>query len=234
MSARLRFAPRPVPTIAAAALIALTVGLGRWQAHRAEEKEARQALYEARMSEPPVQLTAQVDSAEPLLFRRVHAHGSWIPERQAYVDNRVHDGKAGFEVITPLRIAPGGAVVLVDRGWVARTAAYPDPPPVAVPGGAAEVSGLATVPTARFIELSSQAISGSVFQNLTLDRFRAWSGIAVLPVVILDDHPGPGLAAASERPDTGVAMHRQYEFTWFLLAATTLVLWLVLNVRRTR
>jgi surfeit locus 1 family protein len=231
---RLRFEPRPFVTIAAAAFIALTVGLGRWQAHRAQEKEARQALYEARMSEPPVQLTGAVRSPEPILFRRVRARGRWIPGRQVYVDNRVHEGKAGFEVITPLRIEPGEAVVLVDRGWVARTAAYPDAPPVAVPEGAAETTGLATVPNMRFIELSSQAISGSVFQNLTIDRFRAWSGLAVLPIVILDDHPGPGLAAVSERPDAGVAMHRQYEFTWFLLAATALALWIALNLRRAR
>jgi surfeit locus 1 family protein len=97
-----------------------------------------------------------------------------------------------------------------------------------------QVTGLATIPAERFIELSSQALTGSVFQNLTIDRFRAWSGLAVLPVVILDDHPATELAAVSERPDAGVAMHRQYEFTWFLLAATTLVLWLSLNVRRTR
>lgn len=228
-----RFAPRALPTLAAAAFIALTLSLGRWQAHRAEEKEARQALYEARMSEPPVVLTGALDSAEPILFRRVRASGRWIAERQAFIDNRVHDGKAGFEVVTPLRLA-SGAVVLVNRGWIARNGDYPKPPPVPVPEGPAQATGLATVPSERFIELARQAIAGPVFQNLTIERYRAWSGLPVLPVVILADDTAPGLAPVAERPDAGVAMHRQYEFTWFLLAATAAVLWLALNLRRGR
>src|SRR6185437_4946816 len=167
MTARpVRFAPRALPTLAAAAFIALTVSLGRWQAHRAEEKEARQALYEARMSEPPVALTGPLHSAEPILFRRVRATGRWIAERQAFVDNRVHAGKAGFEVVTPLRLA-SGAVVLVNRGWIALDDDYPKAPAVPVPDGLAQVTGLATVPSQRFIELAPQAITGSVFQNLT-------------------------------------------------------------------
>ena len=234
MTARpVRFAPRALPTLAAAAFIALTVSLGRWQAHRAEEKEARQALYEARMSEPPVALAGPLDSAEPILFRRVRATGRWIAERQAFVDNRVHDGKAGFEVVTPLRLA-SGAVVLVNRGWIARDDDYPKAPAVPVPDGLAQVTGLATVPSQRFIELAPQAITGSVFQNLTIERYRAWSGLPVLPLVILADDTAPRLAPVAERPDAGVAMHRQYEFTWFLLAATAAVLWLALNLRRGR
>jgi len=38
------FTPRLVPTLAAAAMIALTLALGRWQTERAQEKEAKQAL----------------------------------------------------------------------------------------------------------------------------------------------------------------------------------------------
>ena len=228
------FAPRLVPTIAAAGFIALTVSLGRWQAHRAEEKLARQALYEARMTEPPTRLAAAATDAEPLLFRRVIASGRWIPGRQVFVDNRVHDGHAGFEVVTPLRLEGGDRAVLVDRGWVERTSAYPDPPPVPVPNGPVEVAGLATLPPARFLELSKQVISGSVFQNLSIERYRAWSGLDILPVVILAEPPAAGLAANRERPDSGVAMHRQYEATWFSLAITAAVLWVALNLRRVR
>ncbi|HXZ50129.1 MAG TPA: SURF1 family protein [Usitatibacter sp.] len=214
--------------------MALTVSLGRWQAHRAQEKEARQALYEARMAEPAVRLTGATGPADTLLFRHVRATGRWIADRQVYVDNRVHLGRAGFEVVTPLEIAGTKEAVLVNRGWIARTGAYPRPPRVPVPRGEVEVTGLATVPPAHFLELSSDVIEGSVFQNLSIERYRAWSGLPVLPVVILADPPGGGLAAVAERPDAGVAMHRQYEFTWFLLAATAAALWLGLNLRRAR
>ena len=228
------FTPGLVPTLAAAAFIALTVYLALWQAHRAEEKLARQAAYEERMREPPVELTGAVESADALVYRRVRAAGHWLADRQVFVDNKVHAGRAGFEVVTPLELAGRQDAVLVNRGWVERDAGYPRPPRVDVPAGDVVVTGIATGPTARFLELGPGAISGNVFQNLTIERFRQWSGMRVLPVVVLADEPGAGLAAVTEHPDAGVEQHRQYEATWFLLAGTVLVLWIALNLKRAR
>jgi surfeit locus 1 family protein len=215
-------------------MIALTVSLGRWQMHRAEEKEARQAMLESRMAEPPVRLTGAVPSAEPLLFRRVHAEGEWLADRQVYIDNQVEGGRAGFAVITPLRLRGSTSAVLVNRGWELRGPEYPRAPPVPAPPGEASVDGLATVPPARFIELSSQTITGDVWQNLSIERYRAHTGLDVLPIVVLANVPAPGLAAMTERPDAGVAKHREYELTWFAMATTLLVLWIALNLRRAR
>ena len=228
------FAPRVVPTLAAAAFIALTGSLSRWQAHRAEEKESRQHRYEERMAQPAVELQGPVDAAATL-FRRVRADGTWIADKQAFVDNQVQGGRAGFDVVTPLRIEASGSVVLVNRGWVARGSDYPKPPRVDVPAGRVAVEGIAALPPARFLELvPSEAIIGSVFQNLTLDRYRKWSGLDVLPVEVFADPPGPGLVAVRERPDAGADQNRQYEATWFLLAATAAGLWIGLNLRRAR
>ncbi len=227
------FAPRVVPTIAAVAFIALTGSLSRWQAHRAEEKEQRQALYERRMVEPPLQLTGSVGDASAILFRRVRVAGTFIAPKQVFIDNQVHEGIAGFDVVTPLRIEGSGAVVLVNRGWIARTGAYPEPPRVGAPAGRVEVQGLAALPPARFLELApAEAITGSVFQNLSFERYRKWSGIDVMPVEVFADPAGPGLVAIHERPDAGADQNRQYEATWFLLAATAGALWLGLNLRR--
>lgn len=231
-AAGLRFAPRVWPTLAAVAFIALTVSLGRWQAHRAQEKSARQALFEQRMDEPPVEITAASDSAEPLLYRRVRAAGRWIAERQIFIDNQVHDEVAGFYVVTPLRLRASGDVVLVNRGWIARTSAYPRAPDVPVPAGEVEVTGLAALPPARFLELSPETVTGNVWQNLSLERYARWSGLRLAPVEILADAPGAGLVAVREKPDAGVAKHIEYEYTWFLLAGTAFALWVALNLRR--
>jgi surfeit locus 1 family protein len=227
------FAPRVVPTVAAVLLIGLTLWLGRWQTDRAGEKEVRQALFEARLRETPVQLTGSVPSAEPLLYRRVRAAGRWNADGQVFIDNQVLDGRAGFAVVTPLRLASSGDTVLVNRGWIARTSDYPRAPAVAVPEGTVEVSGLATLPPRRVLELSSQTVAGSVWQNLSIERYRAaHPRMNVLPVVVLSDSPPAGLTAMRETPDAGIAKHREYALTWFSLAATTAILWIVLNLRR--
>lgn len=232
--AGLAFSPRPVPTVAAFALVALTGWLGAWQADRAQEKTVRQALLEARVREAPLTLTGRVDSAEALLFRRVRVEGRYVPGGQVFVDNRIHAGRAGFEVVTPLAIGGAGALVLVNRGWTARTAAYPAAPEVPVPAGDQVVEGLATVPPARYVELSGETVTGNVWQNLSIARYAARAGRDVLPVVILASPPGPGLAAVEERPDAGVAKHREYMLTWYSLAVTVAALWVGLNLRKAR
>jgi surfeit locus 1 family protein len=227
------FAPRIVPTVATVLFVALTLSLARWQAHRADEKRELQARMEARLVEPPVVLTGAVPSAEPLLFRRVRAAGEYVAEAQVFIDNRVHDGRAGFEVVTPLRLRGTREVVLVDRGWVERTRDYPAAPVVPVPRGLVEVSGLAIVPPRRFVELSADTVAGNVWQNLSIERYARTMRMAVLPVVVLADEPAPGLVAVHEKPDAGIAKHIEYEYTWLALAATAVALWLALNLRRT-
>ena len=215
-----------------AAFVALTFWLGNWQVGRAHEKRDRQALFETRMNDTPVRLTGVVP-AEGLLYRRVRVSGRWMPERQFFVDNRIREGRAGFDVITPLAIE-GGSAVLVNRGWIARDAGYPRAPKVPASQGAADIAGLATRPPARFLELSPQQVAGDVWQNLSIERYAAATGLALVPVVVLQEHPAARLAAVRETPDAGIAKHVQYAFTWFSLAATAFTLWVVLNVKRVR
>jgi surfeit locus 1 family protein len=171
-------------------------------------------------------------SAEALLYRRVHASGRWVPEGQIFIDNRIHHGEAGFHVITPLRIERSDRVVLVNRGWTPRTRAYPAPPSIPAPTGAVEVTGLAALPPRRFLELSSETIAGNVWQNLSLERYAGRMRMPLVPVVVLADKPGDGLAAVEEHPDFGIAKHREYSLTWFAFAATLAVLWIVFSFRR--
>lgn len=229
---RLRFAPRLIPTLAAAVTLALLLSLGRWQVMRAEEKASRQTLFEMRARAPAFRLPGAPAEAGALIYRRVTAEGRYLPERQIFIDNRIHEGRAGFHVVTPLRLEGGAATVLVNRGWVARTAAYPRPPEAPVPQGSVVVSGMASVPPARVLELSQRTVEGDVWQNLLLERFRERTGLEVMPIVVLATPPSPGLAAVEERPDAGVAKHQEYALTWFSLAATVATLWIGLNLRR--
>jgi len=167
-----------------------------------------------------------------MLYRRVRVAGEWVAIGQVFVDNQMHGGRAGFHVITPLRIRGSDAAVLVNRGWIARGREYPLAPAVVVPEGHVDVSGLVWLPPARFLELSPQGIAGNVFQNLSIDRYREARRLDVLPFVVLADTPAPGLAAVRETPRMGVEKHREYALTWFSLAATAFVLWIVMNLRR--
>ena len=220
-----------MPTLAAVAMIALTVSLGRWQTGRAAEKAALQATYDARSGEAPVVIGGDSGPAEALLYRRVRVSGTWKPEGQVFIDNRIHEGRAGFHVVTPLRVAGSSRVVLVNRGWIERTAAYPAPPTVTTPSGEGEVSGLAALPPKRYLELSSETVAGNVWQNLSLARYAERMRVDLVPVVVMAD-ASPGLAPVREKPDTGIERHQEYALTWYSLAVTLAALWTFYSFRK--
>jgi cytochrome oxidase assembly protein ShyY1 len=93
---------------------------------------------------------------------------------------------------------------------------------------------VATVPPRRVLELGAETVTGDVLQNLSFERYRALTSIAVAPVLVLSQEATQGLAPARENPDAGEAKHREYALTWFSLAATTLALWIGLNVKRAK
>ena len=225
------FVPGLLPTTGAVALVILTLSLAHWQASRAGEKQALQALYEQRLHEPLVELSA-APRGEDLLFRHVRAEGEYLADAQLFIDNQVHEGRAGFRVVTPLHVDGSGDVVLVERGWIERDAKYPAAPAVAVPSGHVTVTGIAVTPPRRYLELGPGTASGGVWQNLSIERFRETRRENVPPFVIAADVAPEGLAVVRERPDTGIERHVEYELTWYSLAALTAVLWLALNWRR--
>jgi len=226
---QLRFTPAAVPTFAAMLAVALTGYLGHWQQGRAEEKRSLQAEYTQRSSLPSISLGAETRDAG-LRYRMATARGVWQADRQIYVDNKFDGERVGYHVITPLKISGTDVHVLVNRGWIARSAAYPVAPSAAVTSADTEVSGSLTLPSARFIELGAQTVEGNVWQNLTVERYQTVTGLNVLPYVLLAGDSLPPLRPVVEQPDAGAAKHVEYMLTWYSLAATVTLLWLFTNI----
>jgi surfeit locus 1 family protein len=229
------FLLRLLPTVATIAGVALFVAAGHWQQGRMHDKEALRAQQEAAARYPPLglaELPTQSDWTS-LRYRRVHATGTFDARRQILIDNKVRDGRAGYDVVTPLTLADG-RTVLVDRGWIAQGASRSDLPAAPPPPGVISVSGRIALPASDYLELKSESGSEPVWQNLDPARFAAASGIAVLPVVIEQIAPtGPdSLVRDWPAPDSGVEKHRIYMMQWYAFAALAVALWLYLHLRR--
>lgn len=231
---QLRFRPQLIPTLAMMAMIALTLWLGNWQLGRAEDKAALQSLFESRMKEAPWPLHATDLDGSALHYRQIVARGTFIEEKQIFLDNKSLGDRVGYHVITPLQIEGARISVLVNRGWIARTNEYPAPPKVPVPSGTVEVRGIATLPVARFLELSGANVEGRVWQNLTFERVHENLGLEVLPIILLARETLPELIPVQETPDAGIDKHRGYAFQWFTIAAAILVVWLAVNAKLDR
>ena len=226
----IRFAPAIVPTLAAFLVLSLALYLGQWQQERAAEKRKLQSEFERRSAAPPVVLGAEILDPSAFRYARAITRGEWLASGQIFLDNKFENEAVGFHVITPLKIAGTNRYVLVNRGWVARGASYPAPPSIPVPPASITVEGVLVLPNTRFLELTPTTIQGSVWQNLTIDRYRMASRLDVLPLVLLAKISDAPLKPVSERPDARVEKHVEYMLTWYSLAATIVVLWVSLNV----
>lgn len=222
-------------TLAAVAFCALTVALGNWQLRRAEEREGAQRQLDARAAGPAVALPSRAVDPAQWAWRRVTARGEYVAARTILLDNRVLDGRTGYHVVTPLRLAGTDVHVLVNRGWTPPGPSRSELPRFPTPGGTLTVEGVVTVPPARVFALGDAAPAGPVWQHLKLERFRDLTGLALLPVVLAQtDGAGDGLVRRLERPDAGADKNRAYALQWYVFAALALVLYVALNVERTR
>ena len=229
----LRFKPSLWLTLAAVAGIALTLALGTWQLGRGDEKSALAERILAARRDAMIALPAAEIRAGDVAWRRVEVHGRFEPKYAVFIDNRVLHGVAGYHVVMPLKIGDSARYVLVNRGWVAGTSTRGTLPQIATPSGAVTIVGLATVPSQRYLELSTQVAEGNVWQNLTLERYRAAVSIDVQPVVIQQQNEvDDGLKREWGAPDLGVDKHYAYAFQWFALAATILIFYAVCHVRK--
>ncbi len=110
---RSRFSPRPAPTLLTAVAVALFASLGLWQLGRAEQKRSLAADFAG--GGPAIEWR-QLPPDAPR-YQRVQVRGHYDPAHQFLLDNMSHESVAGLQVLTPLLLDDGSAV-LVNRGWV--------------------------------------------------------------------------------------------------------------------
>jgi surfeit locus 1 family protein len=224
-------------SVAVAAFV-LALSLGRWQSGRAAEKLAIEAQWErAEQAAPRVIDRASLPAADQLPVR-ISVRGTFDHARSVWLDNRQLDGRPGFWVIAPLRL-DNGAVVLINRGWVARDAADRlRRPAVGEPAGAQTIEGLAVTHAPRLLELGeggNAAALPAIWQNLDYAHFEAASGLQVARLLVLQTGGADdGLARRWARPASGVDKHRGYAFQWYALAALIAALTVFFTARAWR
>jgi len=215
--------------LAGIAGFAVTIALGNWQTRRGDDKAAWQAQWDAALARGPTTIASGADAAgiARQLPQRVQFTGAFVKEATVYIDNRLVDGVAGYQVVTPLALADGMPWILVNRGWAPRNMADRTEVPAAPVGsGPVRVEGVAVDHVPRVLELGPRggALRG-IWQNLDFATFEQASGHQVARFVVQQTNDaGDGLRRVWPRPDAGVDKHRGYAFQWYSLATLIAVL----------
>ena len=228
---RFGFRPALAQSLATLILLPTLFGLGIWQLYRAQEKEYLFAAAEAAQHAAPQPVDSIVRSHWP---QHARAEGRY-DHAPFLLDNRVRNGRAGYEVLAPLRLSDGRGVLIV-LGWVQQGDDRADLPQVNMPTGTAEVEGLALIPAPPPYALSESEIFAAgwpkVVQTAVPERLADVLGYPLLPFVIYPD----GSEAASREIAAlyafGPARHRAYAVQWFAMAAVLLFVYLRHGLRR--
>ncbi|HEX7969921.1 MAG TPA: SURF1 family protein, partial [Stellaceae bacterium] len=190
------------------------------------------------LAAPPTELPSSLAAARGLEYRRVRVTGTFLNDRELYLGATSEDGRAGYQVITPLRLADG-AILLVNRGFVPQDRRSPESRAAGEMQGEVTVTGLLRLPPEGkpywFLPSNSAARNYWIYVDIPamaaaqhLDR--------VLPFYVdADATPNPGgLPVGGQTPLELPNDHLQYAITWYALAAGLAVIYIVFIRRRVR
>lgn len=218
-------------------LLPLMISLGFWQLDREQQKIEMQERYERRSLEPAVALQTVNwhDPEADLGWMRIEATGYFVPERQFLLDNRVHESRVGYEVLS--LFATDFGTLVVNRGWVPQGPTRQQLPAIPVSAERQTIAATIYVPDGEVMLLASDNPDPDnwpiVVQRLDMEQIAQLSGHTLLPWSVRLE-PGtpavlaPNWQAINMKPE----MHRGYAVQWFSMAAVLALLYLLFSFRR--
>ena len=218
-----------VATLVTLLAFVIMLGLGTWQLQRAEHKYQRLAKIEQLQSHQGIGLQQAIEMAEQALDMPVSFSGKADIQHSFLLDNKVYQGRVGYEVLIPTATSHG--TVLVNLGWLPAPGLRSELPLIHFSGEHQHFQGMVAMPKANM--LVSETVNGAdrwplVIQQVDVGLMSELYGHPLLPfVVLLDAQPD----SPFERHWQAVVMppekHIAYAIQWFLLALASLIIFIV-------
>jgi surfeit locus 1 family protein len=216
--------------------VAVFLRLGFWQWHRAQEKTAQQQQFAAGSRTVAEPLSGSTD--DMLRYAQVKLNGTYDGAHQFLLDNLSHDGRPGYEVLTPLRLA-GGHLLMVNRGWLPMTGPRSQLPDIQLDHDAPlSVTGrLDNLPVVGISLGHVPPAAGATWPKLT--SFPTMADLSAALGTPLETRQlllGPaepfGYVRDWQMSGFGPGRHLSYAVQWWGFAALAVVLYACLNLHR--
>lgn len=217
-----------VATIITLVAVVIMFALGIWQWQRAEQKTQRLQQIEQRNQVDPITIANLMNLTDDIRDLPFVASGRLEQRRYFLIDNRVHQGKVGYEVLALLNTDSG--VLLVNLGWV-KGSMYRDAlPEIELPTELLTLDGIASKPSLNpmiqeTIESSNQW--PKVIQQLDFTVVNELLEDEVLDVVML---LSPDYPISFSREWKPVVMppekHIAYAIQWFGLGIACFIIYI--------
>jgi len=204
--------------------------LGFWQLNRAEEKRLIHSDIVQSINRKAIQLFSPItDNWENLRYRPVKARGYFGNSFIIYIDNRVHEGKAGYHVISPFYLETskkngmGETIILVNRGWMPVGNDRSLLPEVITPEGIITLDGRLSSPRSKPTLIGGDELpdtySDQVWTYLDINYVEEKYQLQLEPYIILQESDSAdGLIRKLPEYQSNVTMHIGYAIQWFAFA----------------
>ncbi|GLR71397.1 SURF1 family protein [Agaribacter marinus] len=220
-------------TIVAIICIVIMFLLGFWQLDRKQQKEVRLAQIEKGSQVSPVELIDVANTPEKYIDYKAEVLGIATPSL-FYVDNKIHEGKAGYHVLQAVNTDLG--YVIVNLGWVNGVSEQRALPVVAPLTGNVVLTGMIAVPQLNVFISETNDRFGEFparIQQLDLAIISQHLREPVLPFVLLADTKSQSSFIREWQP---VVMspdkHLGYAIQWFGLGVAGLTVFLVSAIKQ--
>lgn len=226
---RFLFTPKWLGWFALVIVLSLAcIALGMWQMDRRNQAVAEVEKVENNYDAEPLDFAQGRQYFEDYVPNKewtpVTLEGTYDTANQRVVRNRPLNGRPGYEVLVPLRLE-NGAAVIINRGWLPignDRSGYPDVVPQPAEGVVEVTARLKPAEQ----ELDRGAPSGQL-ASINLDEF---TNILEYPVytdayglMAQEDPATPTRPAPLGKPDIDTGPHLSYSMQWFAFGALIFV-----------
>ncbi|MFQ3189395.1 MAG: surfeit locus 1 family protein [Paraglaciecola sp.] len=219
-----------IATLVTFVCVVIMFALGNWQLQRAEQKTDRLLAIEVAVK------TAQVDlrqilrnNLEEMRDMPVNFEGTADVGRFFLLDNKIHKGRVGYQVLVPIQTYSG--TVIVNYGWVAATNSRDILPIVKIDTGKTRFAGVISLPSDNTMIQETALVDGDwpkVLQQTDLEVIQQHYNQAVLPfVVLLNAQQNSNFERDWQPVVMAPEKHLAYAVQWFLLAFAALAIFII-------
>ena len=99
-------------------MLPLLLSLGLWQLQRGDEKQQIVDHHARNQQLPPVISAEELASGEDQQYRLAWVRGTVDNRRVIILDNKVNNGRPGYEILQSVSISGVTEKLLINRGWV--------------------------------------------------------------------------------------------------------------------
>ena len=218
--------PAWLPLVVGGLLVVQFAGLGVWQISRGLEKAAAREAFAERGTAAQVSDGMTIRPYQPL-----KATGRFDSSRQFLLDNIILDSRYGYYVVTPFELDGDAPLLLVNRGWIEKTALEPDleelKAAIRIDGDRVTVRGRAGSLPRPGMRMGDAITAQGGWPKIavypaTVDVEKAL-GRAVQPFVLLmDPDDEDGFLRRWVPQEMGPGRHYGYALQWFAMGAALL------------